>query len=257
MSEKYNQEFEAEQTYSRRAVSRSQSSAKPKKKKSRGKKIFWTLLLLILVLGGAGAAYRYWSGDIDGSYRATTLEEESKKELKNPSTTSSDESQIDVSQYISFKVDVTIKDDKAQAIETITFDRKKAYQQYRNMLESQIKDKPGVTLDDLHQYGTPTTEEEFLQKFNADIKESAKRAGLTYDEDAGIVKATVFEGKVNRWTHAIDVSKVYGKGSLTIGASKAASNPLDVFKKGNSLSVNKTDSGLDLKADKTIHLQKN
>ncbi|WP_019795569.1 hypothetical protein [Streptococcus sobrinus] len=251
------EEFESEQTYSRRSASRSQSHAKPKKKKSKGKRIFWSLLLLVLVLGGAGAAYRYWSGDINGSYRATTLEEESVKQLKESSSESSDSSHIDASQYITFRVDVTVKDDKATAKETITFDRKKAYEQYRNMLEAQIKDKPGVTLEDLEQYGTPTTEEAFLQKFNEDTKKLAKQSSLTYDEEAGTAKATIFEGKVNRWTHGIDITKVYGNGGLTVADSKATSNPLDIFKKGNSLPFDKTDSGLSLKADKTIQLRKN
>lgn len=256
MSEEFNQEFAQEQSFSRRGRDSRTQSHKKTKKKSKGKKIFWTLFLILILLGAGGAAYRYLSGDIDGNYRAVTLEEESKNSVKSNEDVSDSETKIDVSQYVDFKVKVKIKNDKAVATETISFDRKEAYNQYKNMLEADIQKHPGISLDDLQQYGTVTTEEDFIKQFNEQTAALAKQSGFTFDEESGTATATIFEGKVNRWTRSIDITKYYDKGGLVASDDKQSTNALDIFKKGESLVFKKTSTGINLEADKDIQLRK-
>ncbi len=193
--------------------------------------IIVSAVVAIALIAGGGSAWWYLSGNIDGHYRATSIEKEFTKELEKEDNP--------YSEYITFKVDVTIENGKAVAKESITVDRDGMYQAAKEEADS---------------YGMEVeSKSKFKKEFDESMEESAKEDGGKYDSDTGTATLTAFEGKVNPWSRTLTITKEFDGDDLV---STDKSSKKDIFKKGKGYDYKKTSSGVTLDGKKTVELEK-
>ena len=192
-----------------------------------------SVVVAIALIAGGGTAWWYMSGNIDGHYRATSLEKQFTKKLEK------DNSDSEYNKYMTFKVDVTVKDDKAVATESLTVDRDSMYKAAKKEADS---------------YGMQVeSKSEFKKEFDEMMQESVKDEGGKYDADTGKATITVFEGNVNRWSRTITITKEFD-GSDLVSSDK--SDKVDLFKIGKGYDYKKTSDGVTLEGKEKVKLDK-
>ncbi|MGT2930636.1 hypothetical protein ACVR1G_10495 [Streptococcus dentasini] len=219
-------------------------------KKSKAGRVVLTLFFILVLLGAGGAFYRYLSGDINGDYRATSLEENIKKDASGEVG----DTGIKYSDIITdVHVDVNIHNEQAKATISYKVNGEEAYNIYMAAVNAELE---GAS-DEIKQavMEQVPSKEDIIKTFNGTIAQGAKSSGLSFKEETGEVSGTIFKGKVNRWTRKIVISS-YNKGlyqNNTDGNDNSLQS-LKHFNTGDSMSYAKQSDAVTLR-DRTTNIK--
>ncbi|WP_019771111.1 hypothetical protein [Streptococcus sobrinus] len=211
------------------------SQAKP----GRTKKIIWSIVgalaAIFLIVGGI-LLYRHFSGNVDGTYQATTLQSSLKKDLKDKAF---DKGKIAYSSFTDdAKVETVIKGDVVKATVSYNVSYDDFYDEVKSNFSSTYSSYKSNFSNDEWNYlmntlikSSDLDEKGFTKAFSSEVE----NGGLSYDSDKKQVSGTLFEGKVNRVSGKIEITKVNSDSKLVN------------FEKGEKISYKKTSDGLTLK----------
>lgn len=210
----------------------------PQAKPGRTKRIVWSIVgavaAIILLVGGI-FLYRQLSGNVDGTYQVKSMQKDLEDELKD---TNFDKGTISYSSFTdNAKVETTIKDDKVKATVSYDVNYDNFYDEVKSNFSSYYSDyKDDFSNDEWNYLMNSLIKKASLDQkgFEKTFSSEVENEGLDYDSDKGQVSGTLFEGKVDRVSGKIEMTKVNSDSELTS------------FEKGEKVSYKKTSSGLTL-----------
>ncbi len=203
------------------------------------KKIIWSIVggvAAVFLIIGSVLLYRHFSGNVDGTYQATTLQSSLKKDLKDKTF---DKRTIAYSSFTdNVKVETVIKGDVVKASVTYDVSYDDFYDEVKSNLSSTYSTYKSSFSNDEWNYLLDTLikrsdldEKGFTKTLSSEVEDD----GLSYDSDKNQASGTLFEGKVNRVSGKIEITKVNSDSKLVN------------FEKGQKISYKKTSNGLTLK----------
>ncbi|MFC3932247.1 hypothetical protein ACVR0S_03735 [Streptococcus dentapri] len=196
--------------------------------------ILGTIAAIFLIVGGV-LLYRHFSGNVNGAYQINSLKKDLKNNLKDTTLSETDISYSDFTD--NSKVEATIKDDvvKVNASYNVDYDSfydtvKSGYSDENYTYKKNFSDDEWNYLINSYIVGNGFDED----GFDSTVSKSVEDNNFKYNSDQGQVSGTVFEGKVNRVSGKIEITKVNADSDLTD------------FEEGDEVSYKKTSSGLTL-----------